>query len=694
MNQYRYNMDTDDPDRRMKTDSLNAEPASALLDNDPAESSATPPELILSVFENSVHPVFLLDRKGRILFCNPAAADFLDIAEDADTGLNLQDFLEPEDSGLSGGGEEFWIDRDCSAELRFRINGFLKYLEMNITVGSWSGEDTIIGIGYDITDRKRVEADLLESKERYASIVENITIGISLLSPDMRILDMNRRMREWFPKVDVDAHPVCYKSFYDRLQDDVCDYCPAAKTLQTGEVHDVEVTSGTGKERRNYYIRSSPVFDQYGNVTAVVEMVEDITERKQMTASLAQTDRMAGIGLLAAGVVHEINNPLMYVLYTLEKLARDLPPVGEAIGELLDQDRNSRRLKKEKKGLSSKNARIDPEKFVELAKRTENAREGATRIRKIVRDLKTFSRVEEDRLVPVSLHDIIEGALNMAFNEIKYRARIIKDYGRIPVIRANDGRLAQVFLNLLVNAAHAIDEGAVDQNEIRIKTSTRDKNAVIEISDTGCGIKQDDLENIFEPFFSTKEIGVGSGLGLSICQNIIVGIGGSIDIESTVGEGSTFTVEIPARQGVPAQDSTEADDPVNFDEPAVRGRVLIVEDEPHILGILTRVLGDDHEIIQASSGSEAQRIIGEGEIPDVIVCDLMMPQITGMDLYGWILSLNPSLASKMIFITGGAFTPKAKKFINEVDNLHLEKPIDLKNLRKVIREQVIASKSR
>ena len=557
-----------------------------------------------------------------------------------------------------------------------------------------TADQLMMDIDCEAASREQVVAALMESNERYASIVENITIGITLLSPDMRVLDMNKQMREWFPHVNVEEHPVCYRAYYKKPDAEVCDYCPAVKAIQTGRVHDVEVPGGKDGARRYFYIRSSPVFGGNGEVTAVVEMLEDITERKQMTASLAQTDRMAGIGLLAAGVAHEINNPLMYVMYTLEKLARELPVVAEAMGDIGRGNFTPVESGESKTGSARKGGVIDSGKIDDLAKRAGDALEGADRIRRIVRDLKTFSRVEEDRQVPIIVNDIIEGAINMAFNEIKYRATVKKEYGRIPVIRANDGRLAQVFLNLLVNAAHSIDEGAVDNNEIRVKTFKRGSNIVIEVSDTGSGIEEKNLDTIFEPFFSTKEIGVGSGLGLSICRSIITSMGGKISVASVEGVGTTFTVEIPGKQSKVNPTAKKTDESSESNAPAVRGRIMIVDDEPGILGILRRVLGEDHEIIPVSSGFEARRKIEAGELPDLVLCDMMMPKMTGMDLYDWMATSAPSIVPKMVFITGGAFTPRAKRFLDEVDNLHLEKPIDLKNLRKMVRELVIAAKSR
>jgi PAS domain S-box-containing protein len=326
----------------------------------------------------------------------------------------------------------------------------------------------------------------------------------------------------------------------------------------------------------------------------------------------------------------------------------------------------------------------------DVGDRIRNALEGTNRIKEITRSLGTFSRVESVDLTPVNLHHAIERAITMAHNEIKYRARLVKDFGRIPAILASEGKLAQVFLNLLINASHAIPEGDVEGNEIRVRTwSEEGEQIVVEVSDTGSGISPEHVDRIFEPFFTTKEVGVGSGLGLAICKNLIESLGGEIGCSSERGKGTRFRIVIPVRnEPVPA----EARPVAAAAAPTLRGRILVIDDEPGIRSSLVRILGRAHEVVAAASGEEAREILAADRAFDLIFCDLMMPRVTGMDLHAWLVSESPELAGQMVFITGGAFTPRAREFLARVENLRLEKPLEAKLVTGMASAMVVANR--
>ncbi len=409
------------------------------------------------------------------------------------------------------------------------------------------------------------------------------------------------------------------------------------------------------------------------------ELGEFFTEQKQMQASLARSDRMASMGLLAAGVAHEINNPLTYLLFNLGNLANDLPELVSALTRMqlaLGPERTREIL-----GVDNSVTRAGH--LNDLARQAREAREGANRVRYIVRDLRTFSRVDEDREVPVALNGVIEGAINMTYNEIKYRARLVKQYDELPTIMANDGKLSQVFSNLLVNASHAITEGDVGNNKIVVRTWTSGDQICAEVRDTGRGISSEHIPHIFDPFFTTKDVGIGSGLGLSICENIVNNMGGAITVESEEGEGTSFVVRLPV--GAESKESPYRL-PNDSASVAVRGRFMIVDDEVHVGRAMKRMLDRQHEVVVTTSGAMAKQLLEQDQGFDGIICDLMMPQITGMDLHSWLEERYPVLARRMVFVTGGAFTPKAKAFLNRVDNPRLEKPFDPKNLKAYLRE--------
>lgn len=246
-----------------------------------------------------------------------------------------------------------------------------------------------------------------------------------------------------------------------------------------------------------------------------------------------------------------------------------------------------------------------------------------------------------------------------------------------------------MFLNLVVNAAQAIAEGRAEDNEIRVSTfmdPTRESSAVvIEIADTGPGIAPEVMGHLFTPFFTTKPVGVGTGLGLSICHRIVTGFGGSIDAKSELGKGTTFRIVLPAAPS--ERRASVPDAPIDVTT-ARRGRILIVDDDPMVLKMLQRVLSAEHDAIAVGGGDAAlARIVG-GECFDVILCDLMMPQMTGMDLHAELMGVSAEHADRMVFLTGGAFTDGARAFLDVVPNEKIEKPFDLMRLRALINTRI------
>jgi PAS domain S-box-containing protein len=392
---------------------------------------------------------------------------------------------------------------------------------------------------------------------------------------------------------------------------------------------------------------------------AILFVVRDITEQKKIQAKLALSDRMASVGTLAAGVAHEINNPLSYVTLNLEMLAEEL------------------------RNFETWQFRAD--RIPKLSAMVRDARQGAERVRKIVRELKTLSRADEEHRVAIDVRGVIEGSISVASNEIKHRARVRREYGPAPNVLADEARLGQVFINLVVNAAQSIPEGHVEKNEIRIVTATDGAGrAVIEVRDTGRGIPPEILDRIFDPFFTTKPMGEGTGLGLALCQSIISALDGEIAVESTLGRGTVFRVTLPpALTDVGKTASQRPAGPPPREE--ARGRILVIDDDAMIGSLLERVLSEEHELTLVTEGQRAIDLFAEGRLFDVILCDLMMPEMTGMDIHGFLLGHAPDQAERMIFITGGAFTATAKAFLDGVLNERLDKPFGAEQVRTLVR---------
>jgi signal transduction histidine kinase len=390
----------------------------------------------------------------------------------------------------------------------------------------------------------------------------------------------------------------------------------------------------------------------YQGERSVLNVLRDVSERTALQAQLMTADRMASMGLLAAGVAHEINNPLASVIGNLQLLDEDLRslPVPSSALEMIG-----------------------------------SATEAAGRVRDIVRDLKLFSRSDEDQAKhPLDLRTVVEAALRMAKNDIRHRARVVKEYGPAPAVSAQEWRLVQVFLNLLINAAQAIPAGGVERNEIRVRTGSDEAGrAVVEISDTGQGIAPEILGRIFDPFFTTKQKGDGSGLGLAICDRLVTALGGTIDVESVPDQGSRFRVVLPAAPAGAAATASSAP-PAHGNASAPRARVLIVDDDRQVAETVRRALAPQHDTLLVNSGREALAYVRGGEQFDLILCDVMMPEMTGMALHAELVRVAPRQAERLIFVTGGAFTEDARRYLDRVPNLQVHKPFDLGELRSLV----------
>ncbi|MEW5847401.1 MAG: PAS domain S-box protein [Myxococcota bacterium] len=281
---------------------------------------------------------------------------------------------------------------------------------------------------------------------------------------------------------------------------------------------------------------------------ALLVVGRDVTEARQLRAKMVQLDRLVSVGTLAAGVAHEVNNPLAYLLsnldFALERVAHELSLHSAATERTTEGGAQVAFLE-------------------ELLASLRDARDGAERVRKISRDLKTFARGDGEGRRPVCVERVLDVAINMTRNQLVHRARLTRSQGEPAPVMANEGQLAQVFVNLLVNGAQAIRSGRPGENEIHVSTSMVGGNVVVMIRDTGAGIAPEALQRIFEPFFTTKPVGEGTGLGLSICFGIVRDLGGDITVKSDVGAGTEVTVTLPAlRRGHDAEGAQQRKEPL------------------------------------------------------------------------------------------------------------------------------------
>jgi PAS domain S-box-containing protein len=392
----------------------------------------------------------------------------------------------------------------------------------------------------------------------------------------------------------------------------------------------------------------SPMRGSQGRVTHFVCSYRDVTATQELRSRLLASERVAAVGMLAAGVGHEIQNPLAYLELNLDAAERRLRRGDARVEEVLHHLRD--------------------------------AHEGAERIRLIVQDLRTFSREGGEERKPLDLREVAAPALRMVRHVLHNRARLVEEHGTIPRVMGSEARLGQVLLNLLVNAVQAVPPGAPERNTVRISTRTApDGRAQVEISDTGRGILPEVLPHIFKPFFTTKPLEEGTGLGLSICQQIIQAHGGEILVRSEPGQGAVFTVLLPAASeealsAAPLPREKEESAAAHSGQ-ARRGRILIVDDEPRMAQSLRMLLEPAHDVVATTRGSEALEMVSSGQRFDLVVCDLQMPGTTGMEVYARLSEQAPELAQRLVFMSGGAYTPAASAFIRSVPNRVLEKPV-------------------
>lgn len=468
---------------------------------------------------------------------------------------------------------------------------------------------------------------------------------------DAQVIYMNRAARTLF---GVESGPDAMQRLRERIHPQ--DVVP----LRHFSRHPHELRSSSGHETLEVRVRGvaddgwrtlevTCVRVDFGDAPAVVVAARDVTERHRLRAKLVVSDRMASLGTLAAGIAHEINNPLSYVIGNLQLVAETLrdSPDGDLIAAIGD------------------------------------ASDGAERVRKIVSGLRVFSRSEDEKRVALDVRGALEAAIRLTANEVKHRARLVTELGEVPRVIGDDARLTQVFINLLVNAAHAISDGKSDENRITARTFTDAQGrAVVEISDTGAGMTPEVLARVFDPFFTTKDVGEGTGLGLSICHGIIEGLGGQISLDSAPGIGTTVRVAIPAMTAAEEQAQKAAVAPPI--PPEQRHHVMVVDDEPLVAEMLSRALRRDHQITVESCGRDALRRIADGARFDAIVSDVMMPNMTGIELLEELMRVAPDQARRLIFLSGGVFSAQTRVRLDELGAPQLAKPVDTNELRSCV----------
>jgi PAS domain S-box-containing protein len=524
-------------------------------------------------------------------------------------------------------------------------------MPVEVGVARVATPEGILAVGYfrDIAIRMEGIEALRRSESRFRTLVEHAPDGVVILR-GRRVTFMNERA----------ALLLGLESSAHGIGQEITSLLPPADAARAGQ-RIGEMMRSRGEYPPSDYqvmvdgaprtVEIKSILIEYDGAPAVLAFARDVTEPRAMQRELLHSDRLAAVGTLAAAVAHEINNPLTYAQLSLQYVERELANSGLA-----------------------------PEKIEALLEHVRNARDGTERVATIVRDLRTFARADDAPPGPVDLLAVIERAIKIAENDLRHRARLDRRYQEVPPVDGNASRLEQVFLNLLINAIQALPAGDPTRDMIAVEVSAGDDDVVVVISDTGVGIPPAVRERIFDPFFTTKPVGEGTGLGLSVCRGIVENLGGSIALDGREGGGTRVTVTLPAHRAGdrPRPEPARAPAPAPAPE-ARRLRVLIVDDEPLVRRVLSMVLRREHEVVIAETGAEALVAIERGDL-DVVLCDLMMPGMSGMDVHAEVRRRRPGFERRIVFVTGGAFVPRLAEFLDSVDNLKLLKPFDVQQV--------------
>ena len=424
------------------------------------------------------------------------------------------------------------------------------------------------------------------------------------------------------------------------------------------------VTTGPS-EPRIRHLEITATMRAVAGVDYLLLVIKDVTERRELETQLSQTHLLASLGTLSAGVAHEINNPLASVLTNLRLMKTAVDLAGADIGADVD----------------------------DLIKAPlDDASESAERIRTTVSNLLATTQASRARDARTEPRRIIEMLLRVVDNEIRHRAELVVDAEPTPDVRADPLRLYQVFLPLVLQATQAIAEGDATRNRIavRIRHAVDDDMVRIDIEDTGPALTTEDAAGIFDPFLATRPERQGTGLGLSVCRRVVGDLGGTIQAGPSRAGGTRFTVRLPAAE---AMSSAAERAPTPAPTITETLAILIVDDDDFVGRALARLLSQ-HRVVIETSAAAALDLIQTPDTFDIVLCDIMMPEMSGMEFYSRINARHAEVADKIIFMTGGAFTDAANAFLTSLGRPCLVKPFDLTSANRAILERRAAVSGR
>ncbi len=609
------------------------------------------------LFESAKDGILILDADtGKVVDANPFLLNLLGYSCDELVGQHIwelgpfKDIAASKDAFKELQGREYIRYEDLPLETH---DGRPVSVEFVSNVYTVDNRDVIQCNIRDITARKVTEKALRASESKIRSILDNVGIGVALISPQMEVLELNRRMREWFPAANPAQRPTCYRVFNVPPREGECDACPTQMTLKDGEVHEgTTQTPGQGGKVRNYRVVSSPIFDASGAVTAAIEMVEDITEKLSLESQLRQAQKMEAVGHLAGGMAHDYNNMLSVILGYSELALGKIGPAHALHDDL------------------------------------QEIHSAALRSAGITRQLLAFARKQTIMPQVLDLNETVENMLKVLRRLIGEDIDLawLPEVGECPV-KMDPGQVDQMLANLCVNARDAI----ADVGKITIETGLAafDESycaehagtvlgdyVLLAVSDDGCGMDNDVLSQVFEPFYTSKQVGKGTGLGLSTVYGIVKQNNGFINVYSEIGQGTTFRIYLPRHESPISESRREPAKEI----PLGNGEtVLLVEDEPAIRTMSKTMLERlGYHVLIADTPPEAIRVAKKhSKNIRLLVTDVIMPDMNGRDLAERLQSLSPTMNT--LFMSGYTSDVIAHRGVLAEGVNFLQKPFSIRD---------------
>ncbi len=606
------------------------------------------------VLDQVPDPVFVKDRNHTWIMLNDAMCAFMGYPREELLGKSDFDFFPPEEASVFHERDEMVFESrklDENVEFFTDANGQRHTISTKKTVFKDSSHpDVLIGVIRDITRIPQTPATLKQTQADLQHMLDTAPYGLCV-SGKNGIIYANEELTKTLGKSRQELQGLRLTTL---LQ---LDAAPNEFSAQCAIPVAGEHTLKENNTHRHIEISTARRI-QFNHQDASLVMVRDQTSKRSLQTRLEVAERMASMGQLAAGVAHEINNPLTYIQTNIELCLEELQNLNPNTIDMRDWLRD--------------------------------AQKGTQQATTVVAQLQSAAR-PIDQPQHFDLKPVIDWSLQLTHNQLRHCCTLHTDIpSDLPQVQGNTAQLTQVLINLITNAIGAFKGQHHNRNTLTIKALTDGpEHLLVHIKDNGVGISPQHLRRIFDPFFTTKDVGSGMGLGLFLSQNIIQSMGGSMEFNSTQGQGTTVTLRLLTAQGDTPQPHAKPNPnpkPHNPDQL----KVLIIDDDALILRSLSRVLRK-HNVSTATNGAQALKLLQNDPHFDTIICDVMMPHMNGIEVLSAIQDQHPQLAPRFIFLTGGTFTLEQETTLKNLPNLVLKKPITPKELSSSLRSLVAHS---